>query len=417
MPKKTNLEFESTSHSSTELTTDGTKQCSENTPATQGDILHMIERAAQSGSPQEMLECFNQLIHTENKVNQESLDQGLLLSCRYGREFLVKILIFHGANIETRDKDGNTPLLICAEKSFTDIALLLVDKGADINSYNKDVVEFRGNHKEVNVSILPELLKNIQQSGREITEQNLSIIKALLKAGAPLNSHYRGNNQPLVAAVKLGSYDLVEMFCQLKDVSSRKYLCYGHSTPLALAAEKGRCDIINLLIQNGKAECDKSSALESSIKHGQIDCAKLLIKYGAKIEKTLKNIVRNNRVESFLFLKEHFPMNVIMMIKSKGPEFLNLALCEGHKEIIKLLVQGGADLNASYDCKTPLMSAVDVNVMEFLIDIGADVNAKVDYYGNCVSVLEFVLKESEVESGFDYLVKKSKVTFTPWCKC
>ncbi|XP_059174818.1 ankycorbin-like [Physella acuta] len=131
----TSFGLHSTSHSSAR---DGTKQCIENTPAVQVDTLHMIERAAQSGSTKEMLECFNQLIHTENKVNQESLDQGLILSCRYGREFLVKILIFHGANIETRDDKGNTPLLICAEKGFTDIALLLVDKGADINSYNKD---------------------------------------------------------------------------------------------------------------------------------------------------------------------------------------------------------------------------------------------------------------------------------------
>ncbi|XP_059174822.1 putative ankyrin repeat protein RF_0381 [Physella acuta] len=513
--KITNLEFDSTTHSSPELTTDGTKQCSVNTPVAQGDTLHIIEQAAQSGSPKEMLECFNQLIHTENKVNQESLDQGLLLSCRYGREFLVQILIFHGANIETRDEDGNTPLLICAEKGFTDIALLLVDKGADINSYNKDgdtalllsiktsgsshliktlleknylnvrhknkhkhdalmktievlnfpffkkllahlsntgrytlkyyaksepsfteivdslglssflsiliqysdidksilktavlikdiytiklllysqVVDFRSNHREVNISVLPEFLNFIQHSGQEITKQDLNIIKTLLKAGAPLNSDYRGNEHPLVTAVKLGCYDLVEMLCQH---THENFCCYRQYTPLALAAQMGRCDIMNLLIKYGKGELDKSLALKSSVKHEQIESAKLLVEIGATIHcgEALDDIIINNRVKSFLFLKEHFKYDVISAIKNKGTQFLNLAASKGHKEIIKLLVEEGADLNASYNYKTPLMSAVDPSTMELLIKSGADVNAKVEKYSASFTIFDCILNE------------------------
>ncbi|XP_059141192.1 ankyrin repeat and KH domain-containing protein mask-like [Physella acuta] len=531
----TSLVLESTTHStsSPELTRHGTKQCTVNTPASQSDILHMIDQAAQSGSPKEMLECFNQLIQTENKVNQESLDQGLLLSCRYGREFLVQILIFHGANIETRDKDGNTPLLICAEKGFTDIALLLVDKGADINSYNKDgdtalllsiktsgsseltrklfdkkdlkvdhknkkgydalmkaievlnlslmnillkkkrvvtaccdftvsdsagklaekvgfepfkyfidqqklnrkttlqkavlrkdkylvklllasrVVVFSDGNGEDN-NIVFEFLKSILESKREITEDDLDIVQILLKAGAPLKSDYCYNSSEgvLNLSIKIGSYNLIEMFCRHgADVNKQDYY-YSNKNPLVVAAENGRCDIIDLLLNHGTQISQNSCpALQSAIEHEQLDCAKFLKKRGAKINASAALIatVSGNKLESFVFLTEQFKPEVCSQIRQIGTQLLNTAAEKGYKEMIRLLVQEGANVNASYDDKSPLMSTTDASVMELLIELGADVNMIIEPYRNSYSALSFIINESQRGRTRDTLHERVKV--------
>ncbi|XP_059174811.1 ankyrin repeat and KH domain-containing protein 1-like [Physella acuta] len=527
----TSLGLNSTSHSSPTLTRDGTKQSSVNTPIAERDILHMIDQAAQSGSPQEMLECFNQLIHTENKVNQESLDQGLLLSCRYGREFLVQILIFHGANIETRDDDGNTPLLICAEKGFTDIALLLVDKGADINSYNKDgdtalllsiqtsgsselvrrlldndKHDLKMDHKNKNgcnalmkaigvlnlplINILIKkqtdvkasvsnsacqlaeslgfksllsymdrrthnrkttlqnavsmkdkyiiklllacrifvfsdsygednnivfgFLNSILESKQVITEDDLDIVQILLKAGAPLKSDHCYNRSECVLnlSIRIGSYDLVEMLCRHgADVNKQNYY-YSYNSPLVVAAEVGRCDIIELLLDRGaKISQDSCPALQSAIKHEQIDCAKFLIHRGAKINVSaaLTSVVSGNKIESFVFLNEQFKSDVSSQIRQIGTQLLNIASEKGYTEMIRLLVQEGANVNASHYYKSPLMSTKDPNVMELLIELGADVNVIVEKYGNSYSALTFTLDDCERGCTIDNLLERVNV--------
>ncbi|XP_059162586.1 ankyrin repeat domain-containing protein 17-like [Physella acuta] len=539
-PNSTSLVFESPSRFCSELTRDGTKHSGVNASASGSDILHMIERAAKSGSPKEMLECFNQLIHKDNNVNQESLDQGLILSCRYGREFLVKILIFHGANIETRDDDGNTPLLICAEKGFTDIALSLVDKGADINSYNKDgdtalllsiqasgsselvrrlldndkgnlkmdhknnngcdalmkaigvlnlplintlikkqtdvkacpdvsvsnsayqlaeslglkpllfffdrrtqnrktalqnavsmkdkyfiklllacrVVVFSGIYGEDN-NIVYEFLDSILHTKKEITEDDVDIVHILQKAGAPLKCryYYHSSDSLLNLSIRTGCYDLVEMICR-HSTDANKYHQYPLEVnklfqyPLEVAAEIGRCDIIDLLLDHG-ATISKGScpALLSAIEHDQLDCAKFLIKRGAKINVSavLTSIVRGNKIESLVFVIEQFKSDVSFQIELKGTQLLNIAAEKGYKEIIRLLVQEGANVNASHDYKSPLMSATDPNVMELLIELGADVNVIFEKYGTSYSTLTSILNESKMVCNNDILLERVNV--------
>ncbi|XP_059174821.1 serine/threonine-protein phosphatase 6 regulatory ankyrin repeat subunit B-like [Physella acuta] len=521
-----NIKMESTSNTSQVSTSNEDCKISADAAAQQYDILNMIEQAAQSGSPKEMLESFNQLIYKENKFNQEYLDKTLILSCRYGREFLVKILIFHGANIETRDDDGNTPLLICAEKGFTDIALLLVDKGADINSYNKDgdtalllsiktsgsselakrmltrsdlnvyhknkrgndaliksievlnlhlirvllehkskfseclpskdnfnkeeialkiadrlglksllemlinqlnqdktalkiavlekniyVLEllltcgvFKFDYREwINSSIVSDFLISIMEINAPLTDKDWDIIKVLIHAGAPLNcyGHLNGKfESPLTLAIRMCHYELIEFLC-LNGVSVEEST---NDIPWLDLANKGRCDIINLLFQHGaKANGNVCFTLESCIKNQQIDCAKLLLEWGAKadIRLILEEIIQNNRVKSFMFLREYFSSDVNYEIGKQGTKLLNVAAKKGHKDLIELLVKAGADINASYEDKTPLMSAVDPTIIVCLVDLGADVNILTHVYEYPFSPLQYFITEC-------YRRKKSK---------
>ncbi len=84
---------------------------------------------------------------------------------------------------------------------------------------------------------------------------------------------------------------------------------------------------------------------------------------------------------------------------------LCLAAAIGQFDIVKLLVENGADVNARYeDGKFPLLSAArkeHLNIMQYLIDNGADVNAKLDngytilfnaVMGNKINVVKLLLK-------------------------
>lgn len=50
----------------------------------------------------------------------------------------ISILLLHGANIQAKNKYGNTPLHRAAAQGSADAVDLLIDKGADINSKNDD---------------------------------------------------------------------------------------------------------------------------------------------------------------------------------------------------------------------------------------------------------------------------------------
>jgi len=51
-----------------------------------------------------------------------------------GDKDFAMLLIEKGADINRKDKDGKTPLHIAAERGNRSVALLLLEKGADINA-------------------------------------------------------------------------------------------------------------------------------------------------------------------------------------------------------------------------------------------------------------------------------------------
>uniref|UniRef100_A0A2C9M876 Uncharacterized protein n=1 Tax=Biomphalaria glabrata TaxID=6526 RepID=A0A2C9M876_BIOGL len=59
-----------------------------------------------------------------------------------------------------------------------------------------------------------------------------------------------------------------------------------------------------------------------------------------------------------------------------APETLIQAVKLGDIQLIQLLLDAGADIDGVHDDKTPLMSAVHIEVIDFLLSKGADVNFK-----------------------------------------
>jgi ankyrin repeat protein len=54
-----------------------------------------------------------------------------------GYEAMVKLLVEKGADLESKDSDGRTPLSWAAENGYEAVVKLLVEKGADLESRDR----------------------------------------------------------------------------------------------------------------------------------------------------------------------------------------------------------------------------------------------------------------------------------------
>ncbi|KAF1970588.1 ankyrin, partial [Bimuria novae-zelandiae CBS 107.79] len=62
----------------------------------------------------------------------------LLVAAQYGHEAVVELLLNKGADLETKDKNGQTPFLRAAEGGHKAVVELLLDKGADLETKGKN---------------------------------------------------------------------------------------------------------------------------------------------------------------------------------------------------------------------------------------------------------------------------------------
>jgi ankyrin repeat protein len=63
--------------------------------------------------------------------SREEVNRGLLVAALMGRKETAKVLLEHGAEVDSRADDGRTPLMLAANKGDQDLVSLLLQAGAD----------------------------------------------------------------------------------------------------------------------------------------------------------------------------------------------------------------------------------------------------------------------------------------------
>lgn len=125
---------------------------------------------------------------TEMSPNQEQLNNALLDAATRGDVEVVQSLLDQGADLESADSRGITPLIAAAYENRLDVAQLLIDAGADVN--RKD---------------------NTQQSAYLIStsEGYVKLLQMTLAAGADVHSLDSFNGTGLIRAAERGHTQIV----------------------------------------------------------------------------------------------------------------------------------------------------------------------------------------------------------------
>ena len=159
-------------------------------------------------------------------------DQALFLAVWMGYKAIVDAMLTSGIDVNIRNTDGMTPLMIAAEAGHTDVVESLLNKGAHVNARSKN-------------KYIPgeTALMNAAEKGHTDT------VQVLLANGADANARDKKGRSPLMEAVK-GRENMVikALLAHGADVNARDS---DGATALIYAAQKGLENTIKILIQNG----------------------------------------------------------------------------------------------------------------------------------------------------------------------
>jgi ankyrin repeat protein len=257
----------------------------------------------------------------------------LFAAIRSGKTPVVAAMLENAAHVGVTDMHGSTPLMHAVLLADVGMMRLLIERGADVNAANHDG------------------------------------ITALMWAA--------------------GAADKVRLLLENgAKVDARSGL---GRTPLLIAATyAGNAEVVRLLIKNGSSVTDQDmfqeTALTSASKRGDVELVEMLVEAGADVH-------AGGRCPLDWAAEEGNAETIACLLKHGGGdnrEHLNAALVtatmRGPCEAVRLLLEGGADPNASltmgaFERFTPLMGAAysasnGADAVKLLLQKGADVKAK-----------------------------------------
>jgi ankyrin repeat protein len=272
-----------------------------------------------------------------NAIDPDTEEWPLHVATRCGQLEMVRFLLEHGAQVNARQhNDGVTPLHLAYEP---EIVKLLLEHGADAKARDAS-------------GKLP--LRYVLNYRRP----DLRIVKLLVDGGSPYD---------IFAAITLGDIGRVRMLLK-NDAKLAKERDERWVFPLGLAVLGGRADIVELLLKNGANPNAVDSAAYSvlllAIPHPPV--VEVLLRAGADVRFrwTCKNISGGWRGS----------------MPPEGSTALHFAADKGQLETARLLLKYGASVAALAGLNwTPLHSAASEGwplLVKLLLEKGADAKAR-----------------------------------------
>jgi len=229
---------------------------------------------------------------------------------------------------------------------------------------------------------------------------DVDAIKLFLAAGMDPNATIGSYTQlegetALMRAAKEGHREVVDILLKAKADVNRERISHCNvdynddCTALWNAASRGRGDILRVLLDHGASAEIINGAFVAAAESDDRDILRILLDRGADVKKVgsealigaVRGLLKGSDTAKFLL-----DLGVDANAKrEKGPAALHWAASSGNTSLTKVLLDGGADINAKCECPdtnldgTALLIAAregHSEVVETLLGRGADVNMR-----------------------------------------
>ncbi|XP_031554950.1 kinase D-interacting substrate of 220 kDa B-like isoform X3 [Actinia tenebrosa] len=343
--------------------------------------------------------CSQVLNLLENRgINIEQRDQNgqtpLIIAAEKGNVPIVHEILKRNPDVNAQDDDGWTALIAACKEGHVDVVKELLEHGAEIQisdlgrwtplvwasykGHGEIVTDLLGHGADPNEKGQHGMTALIWASGRGHTE----CVRKLLEAGALADSADKYGTTALVWAARKGHLEvvkaLVEKGANINIAGTRGW------TALIMAAKGGYTDLVEYLLHRdpnvNATDQEGYSALAWSAKQGHDEIVKKLIAKGAYYnltdkegETVLISASRDGHLEVVKTLLSKFAE--VDAVDSEGKSALFHAVERGHTAIVKELLEAGAKTEiVNRDGDTPLLRATvkkHTEIVALLLDKGA----------------------------------------------
>jgi len=299
----------------------------------------------------------------------------LLAVARTGNLKAAQLLLAKGATVDAREKwGGQTALMWASARRHPEMMQLLISKGADVNARSTDRnyqrhVTAEGRPKSLDSGGLTPLLYAARENCR-------ACVDVLLKNRVDIDLADPDGVSPLLVAIMNANWDLAEQLV-MAGADVNHWDMYGESPLFIAINQRSKLD-------GGHASIDPMNQVNG------LSMVKLLLDHGA-----------NPNMQ--LFFK---PANLSGPTNTKGSTPLIRAANNGDMDIVKLLLEKGADATLyTADRQTPIHAAILGRSAE------AQVGEMIRLFqkaGTDVNVVALVNHPEEVRGGsaLHYAVRK-----------
>ncbi|XXH00620.1 hypothetical protein Hte_006968 [Hypoxylon texense] len=335
----------------------------------------------------------------------------IYIACNWARPRAVEALIKLGANpnlkaVENQDKPGWSPLAFAISNKYVDCARALINGNADPNivGYGGTPIQYAASkglletcemllerradifHQSIKPPILIyamirgvpgsrlEIIRLLVDKGARVNAEDASgnttlmwacwsddprkssIVEYLLEQGADVNCYNHTGVRPVHIAISMGDESLLSLLLRQKHIDLN-VLDPDNDTPLKLAIRARHASMVKMLLEKGADPNFRPKggdpALLEAVEVYQAEVVSLLIQYKAQIDPP--DELRND--------KQWEPMEC--------------AVARGFSNIIRILGEGGADVNRRFsDGRTLVHRGLDKSGLGALLEFRPNLDVK-----------------------------------------
>lgn len=357
---------------------------------------------------------------------------GLQVAVLEGHKDVVRLLLARGVNLEIVNAKFGTPLSAAAEMGHERIFQMLLNAGASIHGkggwYAYPLISAIIGQNDTIIQIL--LNKGVDVNlvgGHRVCALmaaaalgNISLVQKLIDIGARVNDENDKQPDALYSACAKGHLNVVELL--LKHDADANGKGGKHRNALNAASSGGFLHIVEVLLSASADPAafdpNRGNALQAAARSGHVDIVRKLAENGCDVN--VKGGIRGTALVGAASAGQARTAEVLIELGVLGganqetADALVAVTAKQHRNVIKVLVSVGANLNAAGIFQMfawlPLQQAAiqnDIEMVSTLLELGADPNAIGGFLGTALlaatqaTKIDCHILESLIAAGAD----------------